>query len=683
MKTITVGISCIGSGVGQSVISSCRLSRLPLRTVGLGTNPFAFGAYDCDVMDYLPTIYQEGYVEAMIAKCREHGVDIVIPGLDDEALILSEAEAKFQAAGIQVLTAGPELIRVTRDKERMSRDLNPVADVFVRSFDRESIRRALASGEAAFPLIAKPRGGFASKGIMILLGEEDLARVGEQHIVQELAIPRADDPNHAEYMNQVRRRINPQIAEISIQLVNDRQGGWLGRMASYNKLNNGVPIEIIPYDNPDVWAVIERLYPTLRQLGLRGPLNIQGRLTEKGLRLFEMNPRFTGITGLRALMGFNEVETCLREWLGLATPVPRLHFNHAAFGCRQTSDKSIPLVRNARVAERHAFLNPRAKRERPVLLITGTTGFLGRHVARTAARQGRYCIWTLDRDKARARSVLKDCPDVQCLDHEDLARGDLPLGHVSVLIHCAFGRAAQGPEAVSGSLAFTQELISRATMHQAPAILNISSQAVYGTKRPPLWAESLPAAPETPYGMAKYAAELLVRDADVHNRQTCVTSLRLAALTGGQDGLDENDLLAKLVRRALDGQPIKVLGGQQRMTRLDVRDAVTAVLQLIEVPPTTWKPLYNVDTPERPAMLDLAREVIEVTARVAGTTKVGLEVEAQDAYPSFGMTTDRLAADAQWQARCVLSDTIASVVSYLAARRSRPHADAIPTPVPG
>lgn len=56
-KTFHIGISCIGSGVGQSVINSFRLSRLPIKTTGFGTNPFAYGAYDCDAYDYTLRFY--------------------------------------------------------------------------------------------------------------------------------------------------------------------------------------------------------------------------------------------------------------------------------------------------------------------------------------------------------------------------------------------------------------------------------------------------------------------------------------------------------------------------------------------------------------------------------------------------------------------------------------------------
>jgi carbamoylphosphate synthase large subunit len=44
-----------------------------------------------------------------------------------------------------------------------------------------------------------------------------------------------------------------------------------------------------------------------------GPCNFQCRLTSEGVRVFEVNTRFTGITGVRAAMGWNEVEAVVRR----------------------------------------------------------------------------------------------------------------------------------------------------------------------------------------------------------------------------------------------------------------------------------------------------------------------------------------------------------------------------------
>src|SRR5690606_25191477 len=151
------------------------------------------------------------------------------------------------------------------------------------------------------------------------------------------------DPNYQFYTDQIAKNNNPQVSEISIQVVLGVNGELLGKMASFNKLNNGVPIEIVPYEDEQVWEIVDKLLPVFKQKGFVGPLNIQGRLTKKGLKLFEMNPRFTGITGLRALMGFNEVEACIKSWLGIDTNNNLLKINDNRFGIRQTTDKSISL----------------------------------------------------------------------------------------------------------------------------------------------------------------------------------------------------------------------------------------------------------------------------------------------------------------------------------------------------
>jgi len=63
--------------------------RLPIKTIGFGTNPFGYGAYDCDLYDYTPNIYAPDYIERLIEKCQEYQIDLLIPGLDDETLFIA------------------------------------------------------------------------------------------------------------------------------------------------------------------------------------------------------------------------------------------------------------------------------------------------------------------------------------------------------------------------------------------------------------------------------------------------------------------------------------------------------------------------------------------------------------------------------------------------------------------
>jgi nucleoside-diphosphate-sugar epimerase len=656
-----IGITSIGSGVGQSVISSCRLSNLPLRTVGLGINPFAYGAYDCDVFDYLPTIYSENYVDELIKKCSEYCIDLIIPGLDDEALLLSETIDQFNNENIKVIVSNSELLKLCRDKEKMSNELNRVVSVFAKTYDKNNIKEALRNGNALFPLIAKPRGGFASRGIEIINDYEDLKRVQDNYIIQELAIPEANDPNRKYFLNQIDKKINPQVSEISIQLVADQQGSILGRMASYNKLNNGVPIEILLYENATVWAEIDKLLPALKKAGLRGPLNIQGRLTDNGLKLFEMNARFTGITGLRALMGFNEVEACIKEWLNIESRTNSFCINYNRFGIRQTADKSIPLERNKDVFNISLGLNKKELNTQKTLLITGATGYLGQFFVKEVVKNNHYKIEVLCRNKKKSENLFSEL-EFKCFDMADLESGALSLGNVDVLLHFGFAHPHSSNKEIAESLAFTNRLFISALMNHVPAIINISSQSVYGLELNPTWNESTPVSPQTPYAVAKYATELLLTSLQKLNNQVNTTSLRLASLAGGQNGLVPIELVSKFVQQALKGEPILISGGTQTLERLDVRDAVTAIKALLSIAPGTWKPFYNLGSGTTYNIKEIASIAVEIALQYNGGRKSEIIVDHKDVKMNFGMDCNLFMNEANWTPTYDMKDIIVSLM---------------------
>ncbi len=661
-KTLNIGISCIGSGVGQSVINSLRLSRLPLKTIGLGTNPFAYGAYDCDVYDYTLSIYDDGFIDNLIQKCKEHEVELIIPGHDDEALIYAKHISKFEQAGIKALVAGEELISICRDKERMSEELNQIAKVFVRSYNKQSFAAALASGILTYPFIAKPRSGFASRGVEIIRCEADLHKITDSHIVQELAIPSKLDPNYSFYMAEIDKNRNPQVSEVSIQLVYSPQGQLMGRMFSYNKLNNGVPIEIVPYDNTYIWSIVDELIPRLLQMGLRGPLNIQGRLTDQGLKLFEMNPRFTGITGLRALMGFNEVEACVKEWLGIDCGNNKLQINYNRFGVRQTADKSIPLERNQRISQLARQINNGEIKKQKTLLVTGACGYLGQNLINRLLESSDFEIWIFDIDKLKINYLFGN-KTTMLFDKDDLLQGRLQLGKIDILLHLGFARPYGTNMQIAESLSFTLDLFNRAAAHQVPVIINISSQSVYGSATPP-WHESTPPSPQTVYGQAKYASELFLQALGETNKTLKFCSVRLGTLAGGAGGLVEVDFLSKISRKALAAHPIRIVGGDQLMERLDIRDAVSAIITLLRSRPERWKPVYNVGPGKALSLMEITLRAVQLAKQYNGGQSSEITIGDNQARRPKGMDSGLFYMELDWRPQYSTDDSILSLLDY-------------------
>lgn len=662
-KIFNIGISCIGSGVGQSVINSLNLSRLPIKKIGLGTNPFAYGAYDCDAYDYTKSIYETEYIDNLIEICLKNRIDIIIPGLDDEAMIYAQNADKFNAAGIKSIFAGEELISICRDKERMSNDLNKIIDIFVKSYNKDTLIEDIRTEKVKFPFIAKPRGGFASRGIEIIRNVDDLIKITDEHIIQELAIPIKTDPNYHFYMSQIAQNKNPQVSEVSIQLVYNPEGLLMGRMFSYNKLNNGVPIEVVPYENEYIWSIVDKLTPTLLKMGLRGPLNIQGRLTENGLKLFEMNPRFTGITGLRALMGFNEVEACVKEWLGIDKGNNQLRFNYNRFGIRQTADKSIPIERNKEVFNLFKQINGEEIKNKKTVLITGASGYLGQNLINKLSIDKNFEIWAFDIDKQKTNSLFKNnVKDIY--DNTDLETGRVHLGNVDILLHLGFTRPHGTNQQIAESLDFTHKLFARAVSNQIPAIINISSQSVYGLETTPPWKEETPVAPQMVYAQAKYATELLLSSLSVLNKTMKYSSLRLGALAGGAPGLVEVDFLSKIVRNAYDGKPINLVGGNQQMERFDLRDAVDAIILMLNSEPTNWKPVYNLGSGQVLSLIEIVTKSIEIASKFNGGKSSEIKVEEKDVNMQFGLDSSLFYVDMKWNPQYKIEKTIESLINY-------------------
>ncbi len=585
-KQFTVAITCIGSGIGQSIIHSLRLSPLPIQTIGFGNNAFANGAYDCDQHEYVPSIFAPDYIESLLEKCLQFHVNLIIPGMDLDAWILSENADRFEASEIKILTSDKKLHSMCRNKESICKELKTVSDHFVRCYTKANFLEGIKRGEVSYPCIAKPQKGSGSIGVKMLTNEQDFNEIVNDYFIQELVYPNSKDANYQKFIEEVKNGRVSQLSEISIQIVTDVNGNEIGRMASRNNLKNGVPIEIIPVDDQTIWDAVDKILPRLLELGMRGPMNIQGRITDTGIRFFEINPRFTGITGLRAMMGFNEVEECVKSWLGIPSEKGRLILNNKKFGIRQVADKAIPIGYEEKVRHLYSLLNKKKTNDRKVLLITGSSGYLGRNLINAIYSSGLYTIWAFSLDKENSRRVLDHKVD-RYVDRNDFENGNIAFGSIDTLLHFGFARPHCGNDQIADSLSFTSDLFRVVGMHHVPEMINISSQSVYGQGTPPPWNENTPVFPSTPYASAKYATELMLQTEKKLNNHINITSLRLASLTGGQSGLQPIDIVSKFVMQALQDQPIELFG-QHILERLDVRDAVDGLINLLSVPSRTW-----------------------------------------------------------------------------------------------
>src|ERR1043165_793703 len=151
------------------------------------------------------------------------------------------------------------------------------------------------------------------------------------------------------------------------------------------------------------------------------------------------------------------------------------------------------------------------------VLVTGGAGFMGSHVARCLLDMGREVVVLDDlsggfRDNvpAKARFVEGSITD------RNLVTGIFREQRFSAVYHLA-AYAAEGLSHFIRRFNYTNNvvgsmnIINECVKHEVPRIVFTSSIAVYGANQLPMREDLVPE-PEDPYGIAKYAVELDLRE---------------------------------------------------------------------------------------------------------------------------------------------------------------------------
>lgn len=317
-KIYTICITGVGGGVGQSVIRALKLSGLSYSVVATDIEPWSAGLYVASSGHIVPSSFAPNYLDRLLEIVELENVQVLIPGTDDELPLLAQYTSSLLEKGCFVLVGASEVVRLCRDKLATSIFFIEKGFPFVHTVPISEVSKLVK--EVGFPLIIKPRGGSASRGVRVVFSEEELEKYltsNEDLIAQEYLVPKSWGISRTKLRlsDVMRGYILRQEDEISIQILFDHKGYLLGCFTSRNVLRDGVPIRIDPWPDSTLESIAEKMAYLLVDIGLIGPCNLQCKLTETGPIFFEINPRFTGITALRAAMGFNEVEAVLRRIL--------------------------------------------------------------------------------------------------------------------------------------------------------------------------------------------------------------------------------------------------------------------------------------------------------------------------------------------------------------------------------
>lgn len=322
-KKITIMITGIGGGgVGEQILKAVKMASTCYRIIGSDVNKFNIGFCDVDVAYVIPLASDPSFLPALLNICKKEKVQVLIPGSEPELKKISENRKEFEKLNILLLINDPKVIRICMNKWETYKyfkknNLNcPESVLIKRENDVEKIKK--------LPVIIKPaEGGHGSVNAFIAQNKEELVFI-LRYLLSQNIVPLVQEyigsPNE-EYTAGVLTDFKGKLVG-SIVIKKIVQGALSSKTKIRNKypeklkdeffvISSGISQGIID-DWPDVKKYAEKV---AFKLGSRGPLNIQCRKTKKGIFAFEVNPRLSATTSLRALAGYNEPDILIRHYI--------------------------------------------------------------------------------------------------------------------------------------------------------------------------------------------------------------------------------------------------------------------------------------------------------------------------------------------------------------------------------
>lgn len=231
--------------------------------------------YDADIHYVTKRWDASGYWDEITDICKKENVGLIMSLIDPELELLAKEKERFEELGILVNVGEYDVIKRAFDKYETLEFIKEKGYPWIKSFiDCESVLRSVDAEDVTFPLIAKPRKGSGSAGIVFLRNTEEVQKLFEEqddYIVQEF--------------------INGQ--EIGVDVYVDLLSGKVASLFAKKKIKmrSGETDKSCSYLNEKLFELVKDF---ALSFGLKGSNDIDVFEVDGEFYISEVNPRFGG-----------------------------------------------------------------------------------------------------------------------------------------------------------------------------------------------------------------------------------------------------------------------------------------------------------------------------------------------------------------------------------------------------
>jgi carbamoyl-phosphate synthase large subunit len=314
-----------GGGHGEQILKAIRLAEPGrYRIIGADANP---NCPQFDMVDQgavLPLANAPDYLENLFKLIDQYQIKALFHGCEPELKLFARHRSEIEARGVFLPINPTSVIDLCMDKEQTNKRLtefgfdSPMFMVIENRSDLSEIDW--------FPVVVKPSVGgggsanvYVAQNVRELNGLADYLNLGKNQIkffIQEYV----GTPND----------------EYTVGVLHDMNGEYINSIAVKRALTGGLSIRMtVPNQTGKTLLgpklvissgisqgeigrfpeVTEQCKAIAKAIGAKGPINIQCRMVDGIVKVFEINPRFSGTTSLRAMVGYNEPDLLMRKHL--------------------------------------------------------------------------------------------------------------------------------------------------------------------------------------------------------------------------------------------------------------------------------------------------------------------------------------------------------------------------------
>lgn len=279
MNINSIIVTGCGGDISIAVGRLLKEEKLANRVIGIDVRKYHAGIAFFDDVYQFPTVRESNYLFLLEQKVKKTSADLVIPITDLELAFFAENNIR-QIGNAQVIMPNREAVLIGLDKLKTYEVLSNAGISMPHTWLVKKTNRP------TLPCVIKKRYGHGGKDFAIIRNQEDLlyhSKNRENDIWQKY-LPNDD----AEYTCGLFRNSSGEIRTFILR-----------RRLLVGLTGEGIVEEID--------EIKQLLIKVANLLNLNGSINIQLRMTPKGPRIFEINPRFSSTVYFRHLLGFKDV----------------------------------------------------------------------------------------------------------------------------------------------------------------------------------------------------------------------------------------------------------------------------------------------------------------------------------------------------------------------------------------